>query len=156
MNEVNWEAIGAIGEVLGAIGVVVTLAYLATQLRQNTRALRATSIDSATKIGNETRFALLADPDMTGIYMRGLSDVESLDPLERERFRLVMTNATWSLWNAWEQSQHGGNQAWQAQKHILRRLLTQPGGEWFWGAYGGEFDPDFQREVERVVAGETD
>jgi len=37
---VNWEAIGAIGEVAGAIAVVVTLIYLAVQLRINTNALR--------------------------------------------------------------------------------------------------------------------
>lgn len=44
----NWDAIGAIAELLGAIGVIVSLVYLATQIRQsreqmahNTRALRA-------------------------------------------------------------------------------------------------------------------
>ena len=36
----NWEAIGATGEVLGAVGVIVTLGYLAIQIRQNTRAIR--------------------------------------------------------------------------------------------------------------------
>ena len=33
----NWEAIGAIGEIVGAAAVVGTLAYLAMQIRQNTR-----------------------------------------------------------------------------------------------------------------------
>jgi len=33
----NWEAIGAVGEIVGAIAVVATLAYLAAQIRQNTR-----------------------------------------------------------------------------------------------------------------------
>jgi hypothetical protein len=37
---VNWDAIGAIGEVLGAVGVIITLVYLSVQLRQNTRAMR--------------------------------------------------------------------------------------------------------------------
>ena len=44
----NWDAIGAIAELLGAIGVIASLIYLATQIRQsreqmgeNTRALRA-------------------------------------------------------------------------------------------------------------------
>ncbi len=32
----NWEAIGAIGEVLGALVVVITIGYLAVQIRQNT------------------------------------------------------------------------------------------------------------------------
>ena len=37
----NWEAIGAIGEVVGGIAVVVTLVYLAIQIRQNTHMSRA-------------------------------------------------------------------------------------------------------------------
>jgi hypothetical protein len=39
---VNWDAIAAIGEILGAIGVIVSVVYLATQIRQNSRWLRAT------------------------------------------------------------------------------------------------------------------
>ena len=35
----DWEAIGAVGEVLGALGVIVTLGYLAVQIRQNTRSM---------------------------------------------------------------------------------------------------------------------
>lgn len=42
----NWEAIGAVGEVLGAIGVIITLIYLASQLRQNTRELRSSRHES--------------------------------------------------------------------------------------------------------------
>ena len=41
----DWNAIGAIGEVGGAVGVVVTLIYLAGQLRQNTNALRSASYE---------------------------------------------------------------------------------------------------------------
>jgi len=37
----NWEAIGAIGEILGAIAVVATLFYLAIQIRQGTKVSRA-------------------------------------------------------------------------------------------------------------------
>ena len=40
----NWEAIGAVGELLGAIGVIVTLGYLAVQIRQNTRATGASTV----------------------------------------------------------------------------------------------------------------
>ena len=40
----NWEAIGAIGEVVGAAAVVVTLGYLAVQIRANTAALKAEGV----------------------------------------------------------------------------------------------------------------
>jgi hypothetical protein len=33
----NWDAIGAIGEILGALVVLLTLIYLATQVRQSNR-----------------------------------------------------------------------------------------------------------------------
>lgn len=36
----NWEAVSAIGQVVGAIAVVVSIAYLAIQIRANTRAVR--------------------------------------------------------------------------------------------------------------------
>ena len=39
--ELNWEAIGAIGEIGGAIAVVVTLAYLALQVRESRKATLA-------------------------------------------------------------------------------------------------------------------
>ena len=34
---INWDAVGAIGEIVGAAAVVITLLYLSVQLRQNTR-----------------------------------------------------------------------------------------------------------------------
>jgi len=38
---VNWDAIGAIGEIIGALAVVATLGYLAVQIRQNTKTARS-------------------------------------------------------------------------------------------------------------------
>lgn len=39
----NWEAVGAEGEILGAFAVIITLGYLAVQVRQNTRAMQASA-----------------------------------------------------------------------------------------------------------------
>ena len=49
----NWEAISAISEIIGAVFVVITLAYLAVQIRQNTQmnasALRQSFYDYTTR-----------------------------------------------------------------------------------------------------------
>ena len=37
----NWHAIGAVGQMIGALAVVVTLAYLALQVRASTKELAA-------------------------------------------------------------------------------------------------------------------
>ncbi len=39
----NWEAIGAVGEIAGAAAVFASLVYLSLQIRQNTRAIRGSA-----------------------------------------------------------------------------------------------------------------
>ena len=46
----NWDALGAIAELLGAIAVFLTLAYLTVQMRQNSKALEQQNQFSAAQI----------------------------------------------------------------------------------------------------------
>lgn len=43
----SWDALGASAELLGAVAVFITVAFLAFQMRQNTRALRSESMNNA-------------------------------------------------------------------------------------------------------------
>jgi hypothetical protein len=45
---VNWDAVGAVAELLGAAGVVASLVYLGSQIRSNTRALKSSAGFDAT------------------------------------------------------------------------------------------------------------
>ena len=42
----NWDAVGAIAELLGALATVATLAYLAVQIRQNSRSVQGSGAAS--------------------------------------------------------------------------------------------------------------
>jgi hypothetical protein len=90
---VNWEAIGAIGEVVGAVAVVITLLLLLSQLRQNTKALEASRSAEISQL-----YQFRAQMHMDGVLRRAeatgllLPDVlkrmrekgvEALDPSER-------------------------------------------------------------------------
>ena len=46
----NWDALQAVGELIAAVGVIVSLAYLAAQVRQNTKSIRNLS----TTMGHST------------------------------------------------------------------------------------------------------
>lgn len=85
----NWEAIGAIGETLGAIGVIVTLVYLAAQLRQNTRALRSNSWQAIQDAEQRFDDLFSKDPAVCELWVRGSSDgLQSLDN-DAERFQFT-------------------------------------------------------------------
>ena len=87
----NWDAIGAIGEILGAIAVVLTLFYLATQIRQSTKLARA---DMSKDLFLATRTATLeiaANPELGKIManIRGQDvDIQRQDMLYQSFFRL--------------------------------------------------------------------
>lgn len=81
----NWEAIGAVGEVGGAIGVIVTLIYLAGQLRQNTKALRSSSYEHWNEISSSFT-------DYMARYAEELSEIEahaSLESLTAAQLRIL-------------------------------------------------------------------
>ncbi len=42
----NWEAISAVGQLVGSLGVLVTLIYLAIQMKQNTAAVAKSTYES--------------------------------------------------------------------------------------------------------------
>jgi len=67
----NWEAIGAVSETIGAIAVVVTLIYLAVQIRQNSENLAAQV--------RATNFAGMADTWRIGAESPELSEILAKD-----------------------------------------------------------------------------
>ena len=49
----NWDAIGALAELGGAIAVIATLLYLSRQIRDNTKSVKIQTLDSTFKEWNE-------------------------------------------------------------------------------------------------------
>ncbi len=73
----NWDAIGAIAELLGAIGVIASLVYLATQIRQNTRSVRSATYQGLIGVQRQTEgnLATTARPQRSseGVYRTAVS-----------------------------------------------------------------------------------
>lgn len=87
----NWDAVGAIGEIVGALGVLVTLVYLATQIRDNTRSLQSASLQSVLEGPRDRYFLPMAQSgDMAEIFARGLTSLDNLDDGEKRRFFYMM------------------------------------------------------------------
>jgi hypothetical protein len=150
----NWEALGAIGEIVAAIAVLVTLGYLAAQIRQNTKVVRLTAYDSVVTTGVEVRRSLYENEEVTGLYVRGLSDCDQPSELEQTRFRLLMLGVMQAFQVQYFDMAESGlyPDAWAASRHALRRILGQPGGARFWDSNKHEFPPNFVQEVDRVLS----
>ena len=60
----SWEAIGAIGEVVGAISVLLTLLYLAKQIKENSKLLTTSVYQTAVDGYNEMASMFLENPEL--------------------------------------------------------------------------------------------
>jgi hypothetical protein len=81
----NWDAIGAIGEIAGAIAVVLSLMYLATQIRQNTKVAQSNTrqgVTNSAMIGGQ----MLAENRDLASFLLKLNSGEELE--SHELFRL--------------------------------------------------------------------
>lgn len=87
----NWEAIGAVGEIIGAMAVVLSLIYLAIQVRQNSNMARAESRLRVVASYREFSNALKGkDPTAFG---RGLQCYPDLPVVRRKPWKIVSPEA---------------------------------------------------------------
>ena len=75
----NWEAIGAVAEGLGAVGVIASLLYVGIQVRASTRAAAVEAKLQSTRMYTDFLILLVQSPDLNDVMIRGRRDFESLD-----------------------------------------------------------------------------
>jgi len=79
---VNWEAISAIGQLVGALAVVVSLIYVTREIRSNALSARLASVCTI----NRWLGQLATNPHLADVWHRGIRDCESLKEPDRETF----------------------------------------------------------------------
>ena len=154
----NWQAIGAIGELIGGIAVIGTLIYLASQIRQNTKmnaaAIRQSFYDYTTRQmlqgTDDTEFNVtLAKAAMTD---------EELPP--GERFRLIRLIQAVFVGYQGAYFQHRNNAIsdddWKMCRALLRSFWLMQGKEtqrvWEQLQTGGFLDEGFLEECNKLEA----
>jgi hypothetical protein len=92
----NWEAVGAISEAIGVVAILISLAYLAMQIRQSTRefsrgleANQLAAFESNIESGNRIRELLILNPDLLQLLADGYPSYKKLDGAAKLRFGML-------------------------------------------------------------------
>ncbi len=128
----NWDAIGAIGEIVGAIAVVATLIYFAIQMRQYTTGLRSATFNATMQEFNQINVAQL-DPALADLLDRGMEDLDSLSPTEKYQFGWIVRTYI-NIWeNMYQQYLEGAcsESYWLPYARQAKVILATPGGRAF-------------------------
>lgn len=148
----NWEAIGAVAEVVGAGGVIMTLIYVAVQIRQNTRAIRGATLNAVTQhMQYENRWSAEIGPS----FRKALHDPAAMDEEDAWQMGEWLTAAFVARQNEYSQLQQGllSERDWRNSEKVISIIL---GADWtrgWWQTYGREpFSDDFVAVVDRIIA----
>jgi hypothetical protein len=130
----NWSAIGAGGEVLGAVAVVLSLVYVAAQVRQNTKALRGAATANAIASLRDWNKELIGNPSVARIWGRGVESMDDLDEDGRAQFIVLAFNLFKTLEDMHFQFRQGSMdpEVWDGWESFAALYLKRPGSQQYW------------------------
>ena len=157
----NWDAIAAVGEILGASAVVLTLGYLAVQVRDAKRATSDQNRLSRATAVREMALAVCSDDQLRWSQMQnwGLEDHYQALGAKTGVTAIEASRVDWAngyyFWMYWGQfaSTHGTKDRDEIA-NVLRGLLTLPGMRTTWETSPLArplLEPDFVAFVDEIL-----
>jgi hypothetical protein len=145
----NMETINVWAQLIASIGVIVSLFYVAAQVRQNTRSSRAIVVDSLARSMHDLAFEM-AQNDQLLATATMLKDWSSASEMERARYASFMLGYFKLFENGWFQMRQGTLEAdqWEGYAEFLRTVWMVPTVKTWWSMRRTFFAPGFRRYVE--------
>lgn len=149
----NWDAIGAVGESIGGIVVIVSILYLARQIQENSRIAKAESqralLDS-THIWSQ----LVTTPGLASDFKLALHDYSGIDSDAQARFNFFMWSLTNHVESAYRMHRQGllEEDSYLGWMNGLASVIREPGASVWWSdvklMFGSEFTDAMQTFVD--------
>jgi hypothetical protein len=149
----NWDAISAVSEIIGAGGVICTLVYLSIQIRSSTA---ATETENRAAIANGYRemLTLNLDEDLARAFRNGLWDYPDMPFDSRVKFGNLCGCEALLFQGAFAQYESGQleQETYDGYLTWFAGIVTTTGGANWWAEMGKTaFNPRMVKEVERRI-----
>ena len=149
----NWDAIGAIGELAAAVAVVITLVYLSVQLKQVSKGMHLSGIRDVNELFNDLYNATMTSPDLAKVLVKAGIETESLEPWEK----LMLNNYHNSFMNSLE---FIGEHVYQRTVLIsdtellisINHYLKQPGAVASWQVIRGFYPDRWKKLIDEQIS----
>lgn len=147
------DSLAKIGEFVGGIFVVISLIYLAYQLRQNTQSLRAENYARLLDRMSTLQSRLAVDEELHHLFMVGAEDPARLSPAERLRF-------SWALYELFGTGEFMYHQSldktlpplvWARWEATIGWWLSHPGMRAGWAAKPAPLAADFEAFGDELI-----
>lgn len=147
------DTLAKLGEFVGGIFVVVSLVYLAHQVRQNTKSLRTENYARVLDRMSTVQSQLSTDPELNRIVVVGAQDPASLRRSERIRFSWALYELVGAAEFMYHQSRQDAlpPEVWKRWQATVVWWFSNPGIRAWWEARPTPFSADFERFLEELL-----
>jgi hypothetical protein len=144
-----------LGEFIGGIAVIVSLVYLAIQIRQNTQSLRAATFQTVADSISELVAPFATDSDLGRIFVAGLQADGSLSEDEERQFHFMLLGGLRRFENAYMQWRSGvlSDEQFEGFRNGMVRIIRSPGGQRWWPMWRDHFGKSFREFVSQEQDG---
>ncbi|MEH6519228.1 MAG: hypothetical protein V7742_21320 [Halioglobus sp.] len=150
----NWQLLGVLADVVGAIAVVVSLLYLAWQVREASKQNASASHYQQTESTSTVFDGLHQDPELLRIYNQGNRDPSKLEKAEVARYVMLLGNIFARYNNYYVQKENGtiNEETWKITINYVNTLANQPGLHMAWPLVKGNFYSGLQETVDEILS----
>ena len=140
----NIQDLGSIGELIAALATLLTLGYLAIQLKQNTSALKSQTFQQSSMDMSLTANSVSSDGELAKIIIKAENGIDSLSSDEKLRFHFWMLVAVRRFEAIYIQALYGSIEKDRIKgfETSILSLLSNVGNEW-WKLTKSAFSSDF-------------
>jgi hypothetical protein len=148
----NWDAISAVSQMIGSIAVVISVLYLAVQLRSSTRVARVAAMDAAAAALRDVTKPFMENAELARLWRIGLEDLKALSPEDQARFFHAAHQFLKALETIHYHYVYGllDTQLWEGWRDLLQHYVATPGIKHYLARRGSVFSERFCKFIEEL------
>jgi len=149
------EQLSYLAQIVGSVGVILSLVFVGFQVRQNTAALQRNEHNSTMSQWTVIRMAIAENRDLAEFMTDGLSGRRALDAADQLRLEQFLQEHAWAAFHIWDRTQRGvfpkGTFEATGGALFCGLLRTPYGAVWWRDAKGVGFLPAFVADVDAML-----
>src|SRR6266404_7461635 len=151
----SFEQLSYLAQIVASIGVIVSLIFLASQIKHNTAALQRNEHNSTMEQWTVVRQAIAQNREIAELMTTGLSGERDLDAADQLRLEQMLAEYAWAAFHIWDRTQRGifpkGTFEATAGVMLCDLFWTARGGAWWASAKNKGFIPAFVADVDALL-----
>lgn len=144
------EELANLGEFVSSLAVLISLVYLAIQIKKSTETARTSTYQSIVSDFGAANQMLASSPELSGIYMEALENYDSLEPKDRARISQMFYMTFRYFENMFYQYRKGylEEDVWTGWARLMVTYFHRPGFQAWWRLRRDVFSETFVHFLE--------